>query len=206
MNLNEYQRLAMRTSPDNHDRLKNGCLGLIGESGEIVDVIKKWMFQSVNGTPLPVEKLVDEMGDVMWYCAEVATGLDMPLQDALVGRVPGLGNVSPACDAMDDLAVMLVHDAASAYDYFVRFDDDTARMYGVWHMHHLYDGLVLLCDMIGENTERVMEGNLVKLKKRYPDGFDPERSMNRPEYTTLPHKEQAESAPGSLLDERSKPV
>ena len=41
MDLNEYQRLAMRTSPDGHDRIKNGCLGLIGESGEIADIIKK---------------------------------------------------------------------------------------------------------------------------------------------------------------------
>jgi hypothetical protein len=29
MNLNEYQKLAMRTSPDGHDRIKNGCMGLI---------------------------------------------------------------------------------------------------------------------------------------------------------------------------------
>ena len=38
MTLNEYQHLAQRTSGPGHDRLLNGCLGLIGESGEIVDI------------------------------------------------------------------------------------------------------------------------------------------------------------------------
>ena len=42
---NDYQRLAMRTSPDGHDRMMNGCMGLIGESGEVVDAVKKWKHQ-----------------------------------------------------------------------------------------------------------------------------------------------------------------
>lgn len=53
MNLNEYQRLALRTSGAGHDRIKNGCLGLIGESGEIVDIVKKFMFQSGENPPFP---------------------------------------------------------------------------------------------------------------------------------------------------------
>ena len=40
MDLNEYQNLAQRTSGSGHDRVKNGCMGLIGESGEIVDIMK----------------------------------------------------------------------------------------------------------------------------------------------------------------------
>lgn len=79
MDLNEYQRLAMRTSPNDHDRIKNGCLGLIGESGEIVDLVKKHLFQSVPGTALPVNALINEMGDVLWYCMETITGIgDVP--------------------------------------------------------------------------------------------------------------------------------
>lgn len=205
MDLNHYQQLAMRTSPDDHDRVKNGCLGLIGESGEIVDVIKKWMFQSVEGTPLPVDKLVDEMGDVLWYCAEVATGLDMSLQDALVTPIPGFQH-TPVDNAVDDLAVSMAHNAASIYNFLVQCDDGAGRMYGVWYLHYMYDDFMRLCDMVGETIQRVAEGNIEKLKKRYPDGFDPVRSMNRPEYTTLPHKEQAESESSFLFTSRNKPI
>lgn len=36
-----------------------------------------------------------------------------------------------------------------------------------------------LLDCIGESFEHVLEHNVVKLKKRYPNGFDDERSVNR---------------------------
>ena len=42
MGMNMYQEMAQRTSPDDgHDRIDNGVLGLIGETGEIVDLYKK---------------------------------------------------------------------------------------------------------------------------------------------------------------------
>ena len=41
--------------------------------------------------------------------------------------------------------------------------------------------LALGCTVIGEPMENVLQTNIDKLLKRYPDGFDPERSMNRAE-------------------------
>ena len=43
--------------------------------------------------------------------------------------------------------------------------------------------------------------SIEKLKKRYPDGFDPERSIHRPEYE---RKEQTESASTHLFNMRNK--
>ena len=40
------------------------ALGLAGECGEVVDLIKKEVF---HGKPVPREKYVEEMGDVRWY-------------------------------------------------------------------------------------------------------------------------------------------
>ncbi|MDO4356908.1 MAG: nucleoside triphosphate pyrophosphohydrolase family protein [Clostridia bacterium] len=82
MRIEEYQALAMRTSPEGHDRVLNGCLGLIGESGEIVDVVKKWKFQSGENAELPKDKLIDECGDVLWYCAELCQGLEIDMARA----------------------------------------------------------------------------------------------------------------------------
>ena len=39
-----------------------------------------------------------------------------------------------------------------------------------------------LCSAYGWELEGVMQYNIDKLKKRYPDGFDPERSIHRIEY------------------------
>ena len=80
MTINEYQALAMRTcNPDlaKQDILINGVMGLCGEAGEAIDLVKKHLAQ---GHPLDVEHLVKELGDVAWYLAETATAIDIPLE------------------------------------------------------------------------------------------------------------------------------
>ena len=108
MTINEYQKLAMTTlNPelDKKDVLINGVMGLCGESGEVIDIVKKHLAQ---GHELDKEKIIKELGDVAWYMAEIATVLD-----------------------------------------------------------------VELADVLGQNIE--------KLKKRYPEGFSTEKSLNRAE-------------------------
>jgi NTP pyrophosphatase (non-canonical NTP hydrolase) len=43
--------------------------------------------------------------------------------------------------------------------------------------------LAVCCEAIGATLEDVMQGNIDKLRRRYPEGFDKARSVNRPEYT-----------------------
>lgn len=120
MEINEYQRLAMRTlNPelDQKDVLINSVMGLCGESGEAIDIVKKWLAQ---GHELDKEKLAKELGDVAWYLAEAATALEIPL-------------------------------------------------------------------------ERILEGNLEKLARRYPEGFRTERSLER-ENERLPEPAAADLA------------
>ena len=108
MTVNEYQQLAMTTlNPQlsKKDVLINGVMGLCGESGEAIDIVKKHLAQ---GHDLDREGLIKELGDIAWYLAETATALDVSL-------------------------------------------------------------------------EEVLERNIEKLRKRYPEGFDSERSQNRTE-------------------------
>ena len=90
MNANEYQQLAMRTlNPElsRKDVLINSVMGLCGESGEAIDIVKKWLAQ---GHDLDKAKLAKELGDIAWYLAEAATALDMPLGDILQGNIDKL--------------------------------------------------------------------------------------------------------------------
>ena len=197
MTLNEYQRLAQRTSPDGHDRILNGCLGLIGESGEIVDIIKKHMFQSTPDTPLPTDKLIDEMGDVMWYIAETVTGMGHKLGDmlSLYGKLFFSDETK-----LHDLAAVLSADASSIYIYLYAYEDHDTALSKIIHAYNLLCGM---CYKLGCTPEYMMGGNIEKLRKRYPDGFDPERSMNRPEYQ---REEETEPASGILFNERNRTV
>ena len=83
MNINEYQREAMTLlNPDipKEEVLLNALMGLCGESGEAIDLFKKHRFQ---GHELDRDKMIKELGDVAWYLAEAATGLDIDLSEVL---------------------------------------------------------------------------------------------------------------------------
>lgn len=80
--LNSYQRDAARTllptrQLDAHN-LSVGGLGLAGEAGEVVDLIKKVVS---HGHPLDKDKMVEELGDVLWYLSMLCTLLGVPLED-----------------------------------------------------------------------------------------------------------------------------
>ena len=108
MKINEYQELAMRTlNPklNKKDVLINAVMGLCGESGEAIDLVKKHLAQ---GHEFDKQKFAKELGDIAWYLAEAAYAIDMPLED-------------------------------------------------------------------------ILEGNIEKLRKRFPEGFDSEKSINRKE-------------------------
>lgn len=90
MQVNEYQKEAMATlnpALDKKDVLINSVMGLCGESGEVIDIVKKWLMQ---GLELDKEHLVRELGDVAWYLAEAATALDVPLEAVFQGNLDKL--------------------------------------------------------------------------------------------------------------------
>ena len=81
MTPNEYQAQAMRwLNPALSEKgtLINGVMGLCGESGEVIDLVKKPLSQ---GHPLDREALAKELGDVAWYLAETAYVLGYPLEE-----------------------------------------------------------------------------------------------------------------------------
>jgi len=90
MTINEYQKLAMTTlnpALDRKDVLINGVMGLCGESGEAIDIVKKWLAQGHN---LDREKLAKELGDICWYLAETATALDLSLEEIMAANIEKL--------------------------------------------------------------------------------------------------------------------
>lgn len=108
MTLNEYQDLARRTQNPKLslvERRLHALHGIAAEAGEINAIYQK----SLQGHPVDPVKVVDEMGDLIWFLAELADVLRIPL-------------------------------------------------------------------------DNVAEHNINKLRKRYPDGFDVEHSVNRKEY------------------------
>lgn len=95
MTINEYQRSASHfISPEltRETMLINSALGIGGESGEVIDLIKKNTF---HGHELDIEKIKGEMGDVCWYLAEIATALDFDFEDVFIKNIEKLSKRYP---------------------------------------------------------------------------------------------------------------
>jgi NTP pyrophosphatase (non-canonical NTP hydrolase) len=81
LNMDEYQKLAERTSgagKNGERRMIIAALGLAGESGEFANMVKKL---TAHGHNIPVEDLADELGDVLWYLSEAATACGLSLNE-----------------------------------------------------------------------------------------------------------------------------
>jgi NTP pyrophosphatase (non-canonical NTP hydrolase) len=62
-------------------------MGLCGESGEAIDIVKKHLAQ---GHELDKAHLAKELGDIAWYLAETATALDLNLEDVFQANIDKL--------------------------------------------------------------------------------------------------------------------
>ena len=90
MEIKEFQDISFRTMPKNlwfPDILVNMCMGISGESGEVIDLFKKHLFQ---GHSLDKKKVAEEIGDLMFYIVNLCTLLDLDMRVVLQGNVDKL--------------------------------------------------------------------------------------------------------------------
>lgn len=85
MTANEYQQQTMRTAKgvcaeSDEALLIQGVMGLCGEAGECIDLVKKCIYQ---GKELDKEHLAKELGDVAWYLATTAKAIGYDLETVL---------------------------------------------------------------------------------------------------------------------------
>lgn len=82
MDINEYQEKARATRMESiKGNLSYSALGLVGESGEVADKVKKILRDNITGEDLEAHKaeIAKELSDVLWYVAAVADDLDLSL-------------------------------------------------------------------------------------------------------------------------------
>jgi NTP pyrophosphatase (non-canonical NTP hydrolase) len=83
MELSEYQQLSRRTAEYPREAwLAYPALGLAGEAGEVAEHAKKAIRD--DGGSISEERraaMSKELGDVLWYVAQIASELGLELED-----------------------------------------------------------------------------------------------------------------------------
>lgn len=77
--MNGFNENATNTPMD----LMHACIGMSGELGEVQDAIKKHVF---HGKPLDKIKIIEELGDRLWYDTAFLCLMDISLADVLMAN------------------------------------------------------------------------------------------------------------------------
>ena len=84
MNFNEYQKKAFETAiyPDKGDNIIYPAFGIGGETGEVLNKIKKILRdENFSISDEKKDELIKEIGDLLWYIAALSTELKINLND-----------------------------------------------------------------------------------------------------------------------------
>jgi len=91
--LDQYQKDSRKTAiyPEIGDKIIYPTLGLAGETGEVVDKIKK-IFRDKKGVISDEDKdsIKKELGDVLWYLSQSLTELGLNLSEVAKGNIDKL--------------------------------------------------------------------------------------------------------------------
>ena len=67
----------------NIERLLTGSVGINSEGGEIMEIVKKLLFQGKDWSPETIYHLKRELGDVMWYVTQCLVALDSSMEEVI---------------------------------------------------------------------------------------------------------------------------
>lgn len=199
MQANEYQILANRTLIDDPGQFTAeeimivwNILGLGGEAGEVARLINAAVYGNGMTDALRAD-LIDELGDVMWYISALCTKLDFDLSAIIQVRMehtsPAISPTLSVRSAVDStllwaLTEFVIH-AGNAADIIKK---------GIFHRHGMDSKtlgklatelgetvayLRFIANLSGIDLATIMSHNIGKLKRRYPQGFSYEDSLNR---------------------------
>ena len=74
----------------NIERLLTGAVGLSAEAGELMEIVKKLIFQGKPVNDETIFHMKREMGDVMWYVMQVLMALDTDIEEIVQMNVEKL--------------------------------------------------------------------------------------------------------------------
>lgn len=85
-----FQREARRSLRDDlpyEAMCSNMCMGLAGEIGEVVDIMKKHIYQ---GKELDITDVIEEVGDVLWYIANFCNVNNITMDECMESNIKKL--------------------------------------------------------------------------------------------------------------------
>ena len=180
---NDYQKQAWSFAKDSSKSLCYLIPGLLGESGECCDKLKRLVRgdKQINSIEF-VEDFAAELGDVLWYPFGVASLLDIQLAEAPGCIIPG-GVLAHKPSDIFAAGVVLTKNACTFADTFLFADTikplDEVISYAFKQTNlfrignsakAVFSAVSALAAVIGLNIEEIASLNIAKLSQRKING------------------------------------
>ena len=180
MDLQDYFEISKRTSIKNNDEkeILISCMGLAGELGELVESIRLADKYSAK------KELTLEMGDYCWYLADISRRHNITCSEIICNTDTSSSAIKNSNNPFS-IYLSLTEKTLGIVDYL-------KKVYG--HGHELNNEKLLekICEAYKCLThlrvaydislEEILDENIKKLAKRYPEGFSTCDSINRYEW------------------------
>lgn len=155
------------------DGLRHAIFGLSSETGEVAEMISRKDTDETH--------LLKELGDCLWMITEAcwALGIDLDglIEEELTVQQAAL-NLTAQAGKVAGIMQKVYQGHGDPLD-----DEDglEARQKLIWGLADCLRALMVACLTINADLDDLMDLNIEKLEKRYPDGFETERSLHREE-------------------------
>lgn len=181
----EYRVLARRTQDPTlspREKLAHAVLGLCSELHEADVELTALLFGNPEFASDTKTRLALEIGDCYWMIAELCDYMDSEIKVPLFS--------SPYRGKSRHATLPSVGEAGfrSTVAYLCSMAQKTFqghKLDNILRPKHslsvIVNRLEILAEKSGFETQTILHMNIEKLKKRYPDGFSAERSVNREE-------------------------
>lgn len=90
MQFSDYQKRSRKTAiyPDAGRNYIYPSFGLVGEAGEVANKVKKILRDNAGQvTPDHVTEIQKELGDVLWYVAQLSTEFGLDLEEVAMQNI-----------------------------------------------------------------------------------------------------------------------
>lgn len=171
----EYQKDAQRVMTLDKDKfklLRDSGVGLVTEVAEVVDVFKRhWTYK----TPLDLDHMKKEIGDVLWYAAQGHYSMNMDLADFdLPDFDPSnFYSANPIYPSLDMILAKMVRYSSNIMSCTFAYPENGLNN-GMEHdLRELVSALFWLSYRMGFDLYEIAAMQTRKMEIRYPNGFDP---------------------------------
>lgn len=184
MNYNEYMQIVIESekgSLTKYPKVLHAIMGMNGEAGECVDILKKHIFQ---GHPLNKEHLLNELGDVCWYTMLLIMELDI-YPEFIFEYDGGLTHEDWDVDIKQDGGLGYILDlnkyCGLTVGIYKHYKNNLPKVAALTIIRRVVYSLRMAANLFDLTLEDIFDINYEKIKKRYPDGFSTDMSVNRVE-------------------------